>query len=127
MANTNLIDSYQVDGSSNPVRLKVIVGNGQTGCIGVSIDGNDVIKPGADANNNYTDSFDFEIGSNQDLNSSLLTIPVVVTRVQTDTQTTTVIVELTGGPTPSNYPLLTENATNVGDIINYLCTIDFGN
>lgn len=127
MPDTNLTDSYKVDESNNPVRLKVAIGNGQTGSIGVSINGKDVIRPGADANNNYADSFDFEIGSNQQLGNSVLSIPVVVTRVQPRAETTTVTIELLGGPTPSNYPPLTANAANVGDIINYLAIIDFGN
>lgn len=127
MPDTNLTDSYNVDQSNNPVRLKVAIGHGQTGSIGVSIDGNDVIKPGADVNSNYTDSFDFEIGNNRQLDNSVLTIPVVVTRVQPDNQTTTVTVELTGGPARSNYPPLTANAANVGDVINYLAIIDFRN
>ena len=124
---TNLNDSYTVDGSANPVTLKVTVGNGQTGSIGVSIDGNDVIKPGADDNGNYTDQCEFGIGTNQGLNGSILTIPVAVTRIQDNVAATSVTVQLTGGPAASNYPVMSANAANKGDEINYLAVINFTN
>jgi hypothetical protein len=121
---TNLNDSYTVDGTGNQITLKVTVGQGQTGSISVSVDGNPVIKAGADVNGNYTDECEFTIGTNQALNGSVLTIPISVTRIQDNIAKTSVSISLSGGPQPSNYADLTANAAAKGNVINYMATID---
>ncbi|HEX4875687.1 MAG TPA: hypothetical protein VFV31_03390 [Chitinophagaceae bacterium] len=109
---TTVNTAYFLNGTQNPVTLKIFIGDkGQSGDSVISLDNVIIGK-------NLKGDIEMMVGTNQELAGKVLDITTTVLDLSRETNKTEVTVSLTGGIAEREY-FLNEEVKNEGDLVPY--------